>query len=440
MPPGRVLIALDDSAMEPTPTWTRIDDVPGLVASIEISRGRQTEFDITDTGTATVHLNDRTGDFDADNTASPYWGRLDGKQIMLQLHNPVSGNWLPRFRGVIENYGYDLSPTQQVSKVQIDCVDAFAYLAEVEMIPGLFGQAPASINKSEGTVAYIGDTVQNRIANLLQDARWPAEMARIFTGNVDVMETNYDPGDSILVALRDAADAELPGIAQVFVDVNGIVCFHGRRARFDPDGTALGTDWDFTRWHAGDGAAIGDDPDQAHIRPPLQWARPRSRIINAAMCYPRDTSEGAEKKLPGQIVVDETSRNLYGYRSWSAPDLITFEGTTTGLDNYGETRLFASHYVANYKDMHTRCEAVTVKSISLEHPAAEQTWALLAGHDISDMVVLTVDYPGVTAVARDYYIEGSQMSITPLNPEMDMVEATLNISPAAYYNTDVFLP
>lgn len=441
MPDGRVLVALDDDAMDPTPTWTRLDDEPNLVAGIEITRGRQTEFDQTDTGTATVHLNDRTGDFDADNTTSPYFDRLDGRQVMLQVQNPITGNWKTQFRGVIENYGYDLHPSQLLSNVQVECVDAFAYLAEVEMIPGLFGQTPAEgKTKNDGTVAYIGDTVQVRIENLLQDAQWPDALTRVFTGNVTVMETAYDPGDSILVALRDAADAEFPGIAQVFVNAAGVVCFHGRRARFDPDGTALGTDWEFTRWHAGDGDAIGDDPDQAQVRPPLRWTRPRSRIINAAMAYPRDTSSGAEARLPGQIVIDSASRTAYGYRSWSAPDLITLEGTTTGLDNYEESRLYASHYVANYAAPHTRCEAVSFKSISLEHPAAEQTWALLVGQDISDMVVLTVGYPGVTAVARDYYIEGSQMSIRPLNSDMDMVELTLNISPAAYYNTDVFLP
>ena len=29
------------------------------------------------------------------------------------------------------------------------------------------------------------------------------------------------------------------------------------------------------------------------------------------------------------------------------------------------------------------------------------------------------------------------MSITPLNPDHDMVELSLNVSPAAYYDTDV---
>ena len=109
----------------------------------------------------------------------------------------------------------------------------------------------------EGTVYYDGDTVQNRIANLLEDARWPESLARIFTGNVNVKATKYDPGDSILVAMRDAADAEFPGIANLYTDKLGRVCFHGRRARFDPEGTMVDTDWDFVRWPVGDTSAPG---------------------------------------------------------------------------------------------------------------------------------------------------------------------------------------
>ena len=427
--------------MDPTPAWTRIDDVNNLVSGIEITRGRQTEFDQTDTSTAVVHLNDVNGDFDPDNTASPYFGKLDGSQIMLQLHNPISGNWVTQWRGVIDDYGWDLHPSQLLSNIQISCVDAFAYLAEVEMIVGLFGQTPPS--GSEGTVYYDGDTVQNRIANLLEDARWPASQARIFTGNVNVKATKYDPGDSILVAMRDAADAEFPGIANLYTDKLGRVCFHGRRARFDPEGTQVDTDWDFVRWPVGDSEAPGS---RAQVRPPLTWTRPRSRIVNAAIAYPRDTSTSAEAKIGGQIVIDTASRDAYGYRAWSARDLITGDHTaehpsTTGLDAYGETRLFAGHYVANYKDPHSRVEQLTFKAISPEHPQATTTWALLCGVDISDVVELDVTYPGTESLGdRSFYVEGSSMNITPLNPVHDMVELSLNVSPAAYYDTDVFLP
>ena len=49
----------------------------------------------------------------------------------------------------------------------------------------------------------------------------------------------------LMVAIRDACDAEFPGIANVYVDKLGRVCAHGRFARFDPVGVSFGTDWNF---------------------------------------------------------------------------------------------------------------------------------------------------------------------------------------------------
>src|SRR4051812_11655447 len=98
---GRVLIALDDTALEETPTWTRIDDTPNLVSGIDIRRGRQSEFDQTETSTATVYLNDTRGLFDMHNTGSPYWGKLVGHQILLQIRNPVTNVWEPQTRMTI---------------------------------------------------------------------------------------------------------------------------------------------------------------------------------------------------------------------------------------------------------------------------------------------------------------------------------------------------
>lgn len=450
-PVGRVCIAFDDGPLEPNPTWTRIDDTENLVAGIDISRGRQTETEHTDTSTAVVHLNDTAGLFDPSNSGSPYFGELDGKQIALSLWNPVASEWVLQYRGVIDNYGWNFHPAVNadmeplVSNIAVECVDVFDYLGGVEMIPGLFGQIPPPPG-SEGVVWYEDGDVQTRIENLLTNAGIDPDMAVVFTGNVDVQETKYDAGDSILVALRDAADAEFPGIANVYTDKQGRFVFHGRRARFAPE-TVSGANpdkWSFRRWKAGDGAAILLDPDRAQIRPPLQWGRPRSRIVNAAMCYPRFPIRGlgggtfAEEDIPGQIVVDATSKTAYGYRSWSALDLITLAGTTTGNTAAEECRLFAEWRVANYKDPRTIIESLSFKAIRPTDDRAEVTWDLICNQDISDIVNLKHGYPGGVGISEDFYIEGSEMEIRPLNPDHDMVTLTLNVSPSSYYNDDVF--
>lgn len=446
---GRVLIALDDTFLEPDPTWTRIDDTPNLVAGIDIHRGRQTELDQTETSTATVMLNDTDGLFDPANTGSPYFGSLDGKQIALQCFNPVTALWVTQYRGVIDDFSYDFAGAVNaageplVATVALECVDLFDYLARVEMIPGTFGTTPPA--GSEGVVFYAAAAVKSRIEDLLADASLAAARYSVFTGNVDVQSSKYDAGDSVLAAIRDAADAEFPGIANVYTDKLGRVVFHGRKARFDPETTMIGSDWAFTRWKAGDGTAVALDSDRAQIRPPLTWSRPGSRIINFAIAYPKFPITGGggtftEADIPAQGVVDTTSRDAYGYRAKPPmSDLLTLAGTTTMNDAKDETKLYATYFVQNYKDPHTRVESLTLRSVRPDDPRAAATWEMLVGADISDAVDLEHGYPGGVGLSESFFIEGSDMTIRPLVAGYDMVELTLNVSPDAYYATDVFV-
>jgi len=452
MPDGRVLIAFDDTALEPSPSWIRVDETGDIgtdgvrVAQCDIVRGRQTEFDVTETSTASVKIVDRNGVFDPDNTSSPYFGELDGKQIMLQAYDPVAAAWVPQYRGHLDEYGWTFRASQVAADVELQCTDIMDYLGGVKMIPGLFGDAaPAG---SEGTVFYEDTDFQTRVTQLLTDAGLPSAMFSVFTGNVDVQETKYDPDDPILTAIRDALDAEFPGIANGYTDKLGRFVVHGRLARFDPDTVSASTSWDFQRWKAGDGAAILLDPDRAQIRPQLSWTRPRSRIINAAIAYPRYPLRGTgggtfvEADIPGQISTDAPSISAYGYRSWEARDLITLAGTTTGNDAKTETFLYGSYYVANYAAPRTRVEALTFKSIHPDDDRAEVSWELMLGVDISDIINLKHGYPGGEGLGgddgEDFYVEGMQTTIRPGNPGYDIIENTVNVSPAAYYLTDVF--
>jgi len=445
MPDGRVLIAFDDTRLEETPTWTRIDNTDNLVAGIDVSFGRQTEFDKTDTGTAIVYLNDTDGLFDPNNVSSPYFGKLDNKQILIQIRNPVTATWVPRWRGSIDDISAIVNPATDVdgnlliANVQMDCVDLFDYLAKTQMLPGTFGTTPPA--GSEGNVWYAEADFQTRVEELLVDAGLPASWYVVFTGNVDVQEVPYDPGDSVLVAIRDALDAEFPGVANGYVDRTGRVAAHGRLARFDPDGTAAGATagaWLFSRWKVGDGKAIQADPGNVvQVRPPFQWRRSSSRLFNAAIAWPRGI---LETNISGQIVTDATSITENGYSAHPPmTDLLVAAGTTTGNTPDEETKLYAQHYVENYKTLSTRVEQVTVKAMDWSDARAEKVWEFLTEHDVADVIELTVGYPGGTGfVDEEFYIEGGQIAIRPLNPSFDYVEATVNISPSATFVVNVF--
>ena len=262
-------------------------------------------------------------------------------------------------------------------------------------------------------------------------------MRVVFTGNVDVNETLYDPDDVILQAVRDAADAEWPGIANFYEDRFGRTAFHGRFARFDPEGTAEGANWIFNRWYA----ATREDVTTgvAQLRS-FAWNRPRSRLINSFVAWPRADENGVEfdrSQIASLVRTDAASITAYGYRApLDSPDLIikrNFNNNNTGAEECG---LFGDFYVANYAQPRKAIQNVVFKSLRADDARAEATWELMTKIDVSDGLNLTVDEAGLSNVP--YFVDGIAVDCRPLNPELDLVTVTPNLTPAAYYNTLTF--
>lgn len=295
-------VASGSSLLTVTPTWTRLDNLGGglRLASVEIRRGRQDEFERNETGTMVATFNDRDGDVD------PTVVDWVSRPLAWAVRNPVTDVWHPRFRGAIDDHRYVLDPTGTVKgEVELEAVDALDYFANFQLQPGLAGDTPPA--RSEGYVFYEDTTVtgpQIRINQALADAGWPSGLSSIFTGNVNLLETVYAPGETILAVMRDAADAEFPGIGNLFVDRYGVVCFHGRLARFDPVDTAdTATHWDFHQWTAGTGGI--------QIRPPFACASTRRLVRNQAMAYPMGVEQADRAN---QVVVNSSSVTQHGGR------------------------------------------------------------------------------------------------------------------------------
>lgn len=434
-----VSIAFDDDLLEPNPSWTRIDNQI-RVARWEIRRGRQDEREKTETGEATIFVKDTEGWLDPSNVSSPWFGKLDGKQVALARWNPVTQQWYTRFRGTIEEYGHDLSPTQNVDEVAIVCVGFMDYLNSAQMAPGVSGHpgGPA------GVVFYDDQDANDRVNDIHADAGFPPELYVTFSLNVVMQETRYDGGYSYLAGIFDAADAEFPGVSNVFEDRFGRVCVHGRHARFDPDSVATdaGNDaWDFNRWKLGDGDAITGDSNYAQLRPPLHADRSLKNVINSALVTPYGIDAGA---VAGQVVSDPTSIAAYGVRSYSAQDLRVLEHKTNGDTGAEQCEKVGDFYVTNYKDPRTRPRQATIKSLAPDDARAAKTWLLMSKVDISDVVHLKVTFPGGGGFDEDFYVEGVTESsrpggpFTPIGDEYAIDEVTLDLSPTAYYNEDTF--
>lgn len=432
-----VSIALGDSIFNANPSWTRID-TQVRCSRIEIRRGRQNEFERTDAGSATVVFNDPAGLLDP---SDPGLGYIDARPLGIAIRDPVADEWFPLFRGGIEDWTYDLKGSQVSGQVTLQAIDGLAYLAGFEMAPGLAGDTENEFGHiifqetAPGTV-----DVNDRIIQALTNAQWPAALSSVFTGNVRLMEGSYSPGESILQVIHDCADAEFPTVANLYVDRFGFVCFHGRMARFDPDSVAASaTHWDFHRWRAGDGTAISSDPTRAQVRPPFFPTRSMSMVRNAALCYPKDI-DGA--LIDEQVYTFPGSISAYGYRPWSATDLLLAEGVTTGNTANAEGRLYSQYMVENYADPRTRIDQITFRPLHPSDPRAAATWALITGVDISDAIDVQINHPGGGRVNEEFYVEGITYTIRPLHLDLDTgypyVELTLDLSPVAYWLTSPF--
>jgi hypothetical protein len=446
LPAGRFLIALGEDTLNWDATFTRIDSHPNLVTSWTIDRGRQLEFDRTDTGRATVEIADQDGILDPTNASGPYYGQIEPLlQAAIQLRNPIDGLWYTRFRGWVEELNYVFDPSQKVNRLTVSLVDIFEILAAIEMMPGTFGVAPPA--ESADQVFFEDNTVQDRIKQILGNALGAArsDYWYVFSGNVRLWETVYSPGESVLTAIQEAADAEFPGApSNVYTDRFGRLVFHGRLAKFDPAGTAASTGggWVFRDWKAGDHAAVNADPAGTARLNRFGFNRGLSHIINQGFATPTRAFTGtpltAAENL-GQIYRDDTSIGQRGLRSWTAENLLTKEGLTPdGAHNSTdlvETKRFAQWYVDNYKEPRNRTTDVAFRSARPGSSGATITWGLLTQIDIGDILEITIGSPGGGGFNHEqFFVEGIHEQVQPLNPSYDDVTVTVDLSPQAYYN------
>lgn len=411
-----------------TPTWTRLDNAGGglRLAEVNIRRGRRDEFERHDTGTMTVRFNDRDGDVDPTNVD---W---ISRPMAFSVRNPVTDTWHPRFRGSVDDHSYELDRSGFVKgSVEFECVDALDYFANYELAPGLAGDTPPA--QSEGYVFYEDTAVtgpQIRINQALADCDWPSGLTSIFTGNVNLLETIYSPGESILAVIQDAADAELPGIGQFSIDKYGVACFRGRNARFDPATTAsTATHWDFNAWTA------------PFFGPPFVVTRSRRIIRNQAMCYPQNI---VQADRVNQVVIDAASKAQHGGRSWSAENLVVKDGITSGLTGDEECLSYANYIVSNYADSVARPASITFRALRPTDIRGAALWEFVTQVDISDTIAVTRAHPGGGGVSDTYYVEGISESWRPGVKDLDtgypFLTMTLDLSPTTYWTTEPELP
>lgn len=440
---GSIEVAFSSDTLEPSPSWVELVGHDGLrVTGWRIDRGRADLFDKTVTGTAGIDIIDLEGVLDPTNAGSLYASEIDPmRQVRIRLQNPVTDDWSHLFKGFASEWLYDMDVSERILNVTLDCSDAFDLIQALEMTPGHHGDTvPAGsegdIFFDQGPPGVISGVGPSRIHKILDDVGWPAGPREVFTGNVLLQGTIYARRDAALTALFDAADAEFPGVANIYISKSGYVTFHGRYARFDP----TNPDYGIRTWQAGD-AGVASLDNTVALFSEIKFRRGESDLINAALSLPQGIDAA---DVPGSLVKDDPSIAKYGWRSGSYDNLLVSKGRTSPattsftVNAVDETKLYSEWLVHNYKNPRTRVNQLVFYSREPTDFSGPAIWDLLCNVEIGDIVHLQSSHPGGGGFDEDFYVEGIHYVAETFRDDFPFITLTLDVSPKSLYDFNPF--
>ena len=307
---GGISIAFSTRAFSAAPNWETLSGV----AAWTVDRGRPSTLDTTQAGTASITLYDTTGLYDPTNPNSPLYGTATPptpyssyigpmRAVNIQLQNPTNKEFYNIFTGYTESWSWSFptTPSNVMMQAVVACADGFEPLTRAELVPDSSNSTTFSpvngLNAVKIRMLAVLGQFQSYTAGL---DYFPTDPDAIFSGNVNILSGVYAPHTSLLSALQDAADAEFPGVANLFMDKFGNVAFRGRVPRFLPQnytrtGTSDPADIDLPPtvnqpvqfWNVGDYNASETFTDD--VMAPITdigWTEDNASVINACQCYP----------------------------------------------------------------------------------------------------------------------------------------------------------
>jgi hypothetical protein len=340
-----------------------IVDVSSQINRIETNRGRTALSDQFQTGSLTLRIVDQNGDFNPQNTLSPYFTLLTPMK-KVQITATYSGTTYPIFSGFITSYVTtypDTSSFDDVAITTIQAVDAFrlAQLAQISTVTG----------------ATAGDLSGTRINQILDEIDWPASQRDIDAG---LTTLQADPGTNrtALQALQIATESEYGAI---YVDADNNFVFQDRGVTASSIG---GTPTVF----ADDGTGI-DYFDAT-------WTLNDVLIFNKATI----TRVGGSP----QVALNQASIDKYFLHSYFLDNLL-MQTDAVALD-------YAQAYCASRQETSIRCDAIV-----LDLYTENYNTGIIAALDLDffDPITVLTTQPGGSTLSKTLQIFGVRMAITP---------------------------
>jgi hypothetical protein len=337
-----------------------IVDVSAQTTNISTRRGRNLLQDNYESGQATIRVVDPNGDFNPQNTSSPYYGLLQPLR-KIQASAIYGGVTYGLFGGYITEYRYTYPTGQEVGYVTFICYDAFRlmYNSNVTTVTG-------------GTA---GQTTAQRVQSILSMIAWPPAFTSIGTGATTCVA---DPGTTRTV-LEAIQTAEFTEQGAFYINENGVATFKGRQFVVDAQ-AASPTVFNQT----------GTGINYAGIT----FALDDKTIVNKATV----TRIGGT----AQTYSDAASIAQYFTRSITATDML--------MQTDANALALATAYVDSRKETSIRIETITLDLVTPNYASGVAAGLSL---EFFDTVDITNEQPGGSTIQKKLQIQGIAHTITP---------------------------
>jgi hypothetical protein len=340
-----------------------IVDVSDQLDQIQTTRGRNASADQFQAGTLTMRIVDQNGDFNPQNTSSPYYGLLSPMR-KVQITATYSGTTYPIFSGYIT--GYNTITPKYVGDVVYTTITA---------IDGMRLLSNALVTTVTGAVA--SEDAGTRVGRILDQVGWPTSLRSIQTGNTTMQA---DPGTqrSALAAIQTVQTSEYGAF---YIDPNGVATFKNRSyCTSSPNNTPT----------------VFNDNGTNISYYNAMWLLNDAQVVNQAAI----TATG----LATQTAINSSSIAKYFVHSYTQNDLL-MQDTTTALN-------YALAYVASRAETTIRCDAMT-----LDLYYANYNSGIIAALDLDyfDPISITTTQPatiGTSSITKNLQVFGVQHSIS----------------------------
>jgi hypothetical protein len=350
-------------------------DISSQVLRCSTRRGRNRILSNFEAGTATVTLNDPDSDFNPQNSAGPYYGKLlPLRKIRIYAETTVFSvvQEVNIFSGYITSYDTGFyQGTNETATVILQCVDGFRLLNNVST-----GFPPVP-----GCTA--GQLSGARVDELLDFAGFPTSMRATTPGNSTMQ---VDPGGarSILAAIQTIEQSEFGAF---FMQRSGKTLF------FDRDSVTKRANV-FPKIYT-DIPAAGKFPYES-----IDFAFDDQLILNDVTVTRYDDNVGPDP-VP-QTVTDAASIAKFFTKSGQRTGILV-QSDQEALDQ-AQTLLVAR------KDADLRIDSIT---LNLNADISEANTVVNLSSDIYNLIIAEKQMPGGSSIVKELFIQGVQQDISP---------------------------